>query len=458
MPTLSVIAVLFCLKAGAHVSSISAVLTSESKPFSLHAGIHGVQYFSESTSDSKFQQQAQIEGQFEDSKNFLVKAHGFAGTFSTPKSSYYGVPELYIGRALGAPENTIILGRKIENFSFLDRQQNLGLFNPYFSNDMIHYKEQGLIGLHANSRVSVFGIYGGFFPYYIPNQGPQVYEEDGEIRSSNRWAQRPPTQFRFGTQNREIIYAIRDYEIDEIVKNAGSAISIFIGKAATRPWVKASYTRKPVNQIPLSRETFGTASNFVGQVKLSPVVTYNQVQSVDFNMDSGRFKTTWSYLEDRVENQTALEDETLQFLAPLKMYGLWIATDLSDFFDRRFVTEISYAQLHDGEIKDLLADGRPSLFTFSSQRSLFKNPFRIKFESELFFVNDRPLSSAFAWTFDQLYQGTLFSGSLRYEAVAQMNINFGFDLLGVEEEQAETHFLQEQQANDRVYGGLEYVF
>ena len=40
-----------------------------------------------------------------------------------------------------------------------------------------------------------------------------------------------------------------------------------------------------------------------------------------------------------------------------------------------------------------------------------------------------------------------------------MNVKFGFDLLGVEDATTSSdNFLKTNQANDRVYAGLDYVF
>lgn len=435
------------------------------KNFSLSAQLSGVQYFSESAEDSNFQQQAEVQALYEKQGAILVKAQGLAGTFSLSKSSYFAVPEFFIGLSSAddgldavSEKRQVVLGRKIKNFSFLDQQQNLGLFNSYFTNDMIRYQQQGLVGIHTQLQFKKVGFYAGYYPVYLPNQGPQVYEEAGEIHSSNRWSQKPPSQFRFGNLDREIVYAIRDYDINEIVQNGGEGLSLFFGESSQRPLIQASYARKPVNQIPLSRDTYGTASNFIGKVNLSPVVTYSQAQAVDLNFDVNNIKSTFSYLDDRVFNKVAAEGETLQFLNPIKMYGVWVAIDISDYFQRKMEIEVSYAELKDGEIQDLLSDGRTSIFTYTSQRSLFKKPFSVKLNSELFFIKSKPLNSSFKWTYDDFYHGSLLSGSLSYQTFARLELNFGFDLLGVEKETKESHFLQDKQANDRVYGGLEYVF
>ena len=82
----------------------------------------------------------------------------------------------------------------------------------------------------------------------------------------------------------------------------------------------------------------------------------------------------------------------------------------------------------------------------------------LKLNSELFFINTIPVMSSMKWTYDSVYKGTLFTGIVSYQTLAKVKLNLGFDLLGVEEEKKETNFLQDNQANDRIYGGLEYVF
>ncbi len=435
-------------------------VTREASNLNIDFSLLGIQYLSASESDTAFQQKAQVELGYKNTyQSFDLGLNVLAGSFSLPRSSYFALPEAYLGKSSENHKNFLAVGRKIQNFSQLDQQLNLGLYNSYFSNDFIEYKTQGLVGLHTGLQNSFFGMNAGYYPYYLPNQGPQLYAENGAIRTSNRWAQRPPTQFQFGNQNREIIYTIRDYDIKDIINHSGYAVSTFLGFSDERPWVKASYSRKPISEIPLSRDTYGTVVNFSGQVKLSPVVTYSQTKSLDLNLDNSIFKTTFSYLEDQPENTVAVENETLQILEPLKIYGAWFSVDFSNWLGRSLISEVSYSEIYGGQIKDLLADGRPSLFTFSSQRTLFKKPLSFKVQTELFSIRSRPLVTSVKWTYDEFYKGSLLSGLVKYQALTKMNLNMGFDFLGVEDETANSdHFLKSNQANSRVYGGLDYAF
>ncbi len=430
------------------------------KSLTLDFSLVGISYFSSSEADSNFQQRAQLDLQFgKDFGNLGFNGSALAGSFNLPRSSYFAIPELNASVTAQLEKNILSAGRKIQTLSFIDQNLNLGEYNSYFSNDLLTYRTLGLTGLHAQMQSSIFGFIGSYCPLYFPNQGPQVYEDNGALRTANRWAQKPPTEFQFGSQNREIVYAIRDYDIKEIVNNPGYAVSTYVGLSEDRPWVQASYSRKPVNELPLSRDTFGTAANFTGQVKLSPTVLYTQIQSVDINADFSTIKMTFSYLEDHPENKIAAENETMQFLEPLKVYGIWLSTDLENFLSRRLTTEISYAEIQEGGIKDLMSDGRPSLFTFSSRRTLFKKPFSVKVQSDLALIRNKPLVTSLKWTYDTFFKGSLLMTRLQYEAFAKLNLNMGFDILGVENNKTMgENFLQSNQANDRIYAGLDYVF
>lgn len=421
--------------------------------FSLNA----LNYFSDSTADKDFQQNAEMRLGLKKNGFWSSEVDTLVGTFSEPKSAYFAVPQAYV--QTGNSKNYLAVGRKVQMASALDQQYNLGLYNSFFTNDYLRYEEQGLTGLQIQTQISKVGFRLGWHPIYLPNQGPQVREENGEIVSSNRWAQRPPKQFQFADQDKNIEYVIRDYSVSDIITNSGEVVSVYFGDDEKRPAVLLSYAHKPLNDIPLTRETYGTVLDFVGHVALSPVVTYHEVKSADLNLDASIFKSTLSYIEDRPFNKVAAEDETLQYLHPLKIYGVSLVTDLTSLFDRKFDLLLAYAEVTGGEIKDLTQDGKESVFTFSTQRTQFQQPFTVGLSADLIYLGSKPLSTELKWIYDRKFKGSVVSGNFSYETIKNLNMNIGFDVLGVENSTTtETNFLSQNKANDRVYGGLQYVF
>lgn len=296
----------------------------------------------------------------------------------------------------------------------------------------------------------------------MPNQAPQVSIENGKIESPNRWAHRPPPQFSYMDKNREIVYAIREYSVWDIMNSPGYVTSLFFSPkdmvTVARPLLRMTYAHLPINDIPLARETYGDI-NLVGQVLLSPEVTYHEVQSADLNLDINEsLQTTVSYIQDQPGNNTAKDGETLQHLEPLYVLGIRVKSDLSKQFHRRVVASIQYSEVQGGDIQDLQTNGQPGTFNFASRRTRFQKPLTLAATTD-FSMAEKLFTSELKWTYDFAERGSLLSGLLTVEAWKNFALNFGFDVLGVENNNpSEQNFLQLNQANDRVYGGLNYVF
>lgn len=419
-----------------------------------------VSYSSESPYDRQNQQSAELTLGHNQKGFVFSKSEFVLGATSERQSFYAAAPEIFVG--LGDQARSFVAtGRLKKNYSFVDSYYNLGLYNSYFTNDFIGYKEQGLTGIHAQAYNGIVGGFVGWHPLYLPNQEPQVQEENGNLVSSNRWAQRPPAQYQFADQNHPIEYVIRDYRLSEIVENQGHTASVFVGDDPQRPWLQLSYANHPVNEIPLTRDTYGSASDSVGHVHLSPVVTYHEVKSTDINFDFLNIQTSLSYVEDRVQNKVAAENEALQNLSPLQIYGVYIAANVGPWVQRQLILSIAAAEMKGGEIKDFDQNGKESIFSFSNRRMQFKAPVTLGLSTELLFIRSKPLKTQVRWTYDRTDKGSLVSAQAAYEVIPKMNIHMGADIVGVENtlpEDAPSNFLDRNQANDRIYGGLQYAF
>ena len=76
-------------------------------------------------------------------------------------------------------------------------------------------------------------------------------------------------------------------------------------------------------------------------------------------------------------------------------------------------------------------------------------------------IYNRRLTSSFKYQreFDQ--KGTLINGELNYYPTREIAVVVGADILGVDSQEAsetDSRFLNQFRANDRVYGGLSYVY
>lgn len=444
-------------------SSLRLSEVSEASRFSPSLGvqIRALNYLTDSEVDEKSQGQAEIYFGLKKDGFIFAELQGSVGSYTQAGSVYFPFPEAYV--AVGNEKtNFIAVGIKKQSLSFVDRYYHLGMFESYFTNDFIDYKQQGLAGVQFQLHKDYFGFKGGYQPLFLKNQGPEVHETEGTISSSNRWAKRPPERFEFVEgQNRRIQYQIRDYKVMDIINNQGYTASVFVGRDADRPVLQASFAHHPLNEIPLTRETYGSLSDFTGHVYLSPVVTNHEVASMDMNLDRGIFQSTFSYLQDRPLNSNPLVDETLQVLDPVKVYSIYLSLNLKDFLSRSFLISVAAAEIQGGEIKDLTLSGQESVFTFSANRSVFKKPLALGLTGEAFFLTAKPVMTSVSWTYDRELKGSLVSAKVSHETFPKLFFQAGFDLLGVENElppDAMENFLSQNQANDRYFVGAQYVF
>lgn len=431
----------------------------ENSKTEIGVNLKAISYAEASTVDSQFQQQ--IEGTINTKKNGIFFGEGSLtlGTFSEPHSVYYAFPQAYLG--YGYKNNHVAFGRKKEDLSMADSFLNLGLIQSHFTNDNIEFIEGGLIGLSGEISSNGFGMIANFMPIFIHNQGPQITVEDGKIITSNRWAPQAPSKFKFGSDYKNINYAIREYKTIDIVSNSGYMLHAYAGKNSGRPLLSATYAKKPINDIALSRDTYSDISNFEGYVFFTPVVLNHEVQAVDLNLDHENLKTTISYLADQPINKTAVDQETIQTLSPLSVISVYASLDLSYNFGKKFEAYIGAASITGGEIKELNSSGQESQITVASSRTLFVKPIRMGLKNEMFYIYNKAVETDINLTYDQELKGSLLTAKIKYSPTRNMKIHMGADLLGVENElpdDVQGNFLDQNKANDRFYAGLSYAF
>jgi hypothetical protein len=77
------------------------------------------------------------------------------------------------------------------------------------------------------------------------------------------------------------------------------------------------------------------------------------------------------------------------------------------------------------------------------------------------YIANRALSTDINYTYDTKLKGSLLSASVKYRATRNLDLKAGFDLVGVEEDNAnltQSNFLDQNKANDRFSAGVGYVF
>ena len=444
---------------GSSVLKIKTKNDSEALNASAEFDLKMISYAESSSVDSNSQQQFQAELTLRKQGTFFTDTSILIGTFSEPGSVYYAFPQAFVG--YGSQDAFVAFGRKKENLSFADSLYNFGLLQSGFSNDNIDFVEGGLTGLHTHFHSGKFGFNAAFMPLFIPNQGPQTKFEDGKNISTNRWAAAPPSIFKNGTDQKNINYAIRDYSLVDIISNSGFMLRGYFGANKARPLISATYAKKPVNEIAISRDTYQDISTSEGFVYLTPVVLNHEVQALDFNLDFENINTTLSYLADQPINVVAKTPDVIQNLSPLSIVSFYASLDLADVTRRKLKFYTALAIISGGEIRDLNTEGKESGFSVANSRTLYKKPLRFGITGEVISTRNGAIETDLAMTYDQELKGSLLSVVLKYAAMKNLKLNLGADLIGTEADLSATaqgNFLDQHKADDRFFAGVSYAF
>ncbi len=434
----------------------------------LNVSLNGQAYFESSEEAEAAEQIYQLQHKYlYEKNNQKIQTHFIFGGYTKKQFFYGAVPELYY--QVIQPDNssknpnlhvnqTYIIGRKIIESSRIDQMFNLGLMNPTLTQDFITYQQQGLTGFHQGIDSKMWGIQLGFLPLYLPNQGPSVKEINGKIEGSNRWVKKPPAQFAFNDSNKEIIYSVKYDEVSKLIFTPGALAQIRIGQMDQQLHLISTFSKRPMNEPILERETFADL-DVVGKVNLIPNVIYDDLVTTDLRYQNTNFKMAASYISDRPENKTARSFYSIQNLQPIHGYSVVAEYKLPAYKTKSILVGFGIAEFSGGEITDINDDGSENIFTFSKNRLQYKKPLQFYVRADVFSVAGRMAQADIKWLYDREQKGTLLSTQIRVPALKALNANLGFDILGTQEQKTEDYgFLQQFQANDRVYGGLEYVF
>ncbi len=381
------------------------------------------------------------------------------GTFFTVQQSHYVVHEAYVA----TPQRKSLagfLGRKKIPWNDLDQRWQLGLWQPKFAIDTLRPEDQGLTGFFANYKSSQFEFVAFATPIFIPNMGPDIREEGGSLVSDSRWYRVPGRDYEFGRRINTITYDLDIPAYEKLVLNGGAAAMVRFGNINSGPWSRVSYGYLPVNELLLKRKNFKSVSADTVDVTVSPDLTYHTLVSADFGYNfSDQSRLVASYLMDNPTEKTPDEDWSIQKLESLQAYSLAMDIAVQDLLPFPISMVLEYLKVTGGQIQDILANGQADDFTMFNHRLNFTNSLAFKVEGEVARLYRRPLVTRFRYLYDYDQRGSLLSTEVLFYPQREWALVVGGDVLGVRDENYDkSSFLNQYRANDRVYGGMSYVF
>lgn len=377
-----------------------------------------------------------------------------AGTFFSLKQSYYSVQEIYASTLLDDKAN-ISLGRKKYDWTEIDRVWSFGLWQPRYAIDALRPEDQGLAGLFFDYKQGKIQFLAFASSVFIPTVGPDIREENGQLKSDNRWYRPPSNQ----AGNIDLSYKLAVGDTWKLAQQESYALRLRLGDEELGPWMALAGGRKPINDLILQRcircVSFTSEANFI----VNPKVAHHQAFSADVGYQFENWKISASYFEDQPEILTPPADYAVQRFFPVKFYSAQMDWNVREFIGRALQLQIGYLKGVGDQIVDVESNGAPSDITLFDRRYRFSNAASFKIIGEVATVFSRPLVSKIGYIreFDQ--QGSIMSLEFQYQWDRTWSFLAGVDMLGVDDKNtAKSGFINDYRANDRAYAGTSYVF
>lgn len=381
--------------------------------------------------------------------------------YVSPGETHWLVQELYTTpQTQGLTGDLkISLGRRKSAWSVMDANWDLGVWQPYYEIDTLRPEQQGLTGAFFDFDQENFQVLGFATPLFIPNMGPVTSEKDGSLVTQSRWIQTPPKEAGLGGNVNPLNYKLSVPEAGEMILHEGYAVMARLGRPEQGPWISGSAGYKPVNQLLIARSLRNMIATHESRVVIAPQVTYHTVLALDTGYSLGSSGVTLSYLQDSPKEQRPQDGWAIQKLSPLQAFAAGIYWQVPALMTRSVVLKLDYLKARGGEVEDIVIDGTRDDLSNDQQRLKFTDAIRLRGQAELARIYHRPLLMQLSWLYDRDQRGSMLNSEFKYFPGTQWAILLGADFLGVDDDsQSAPRFLSQYRANDRVYGGMTYVF
>lgn len=389
---------------------------------------------------------------------------GQAGKSINLNYQYVAVQEAYGGSSDGQ----IVLGRKIYHWSQADEDWNLGLWQPLFQQDGLRPLSEGLTGLFYNVENSHYQVLAFATPIFIPTMSPDIAEKNGTLVSESRWFNPLPAQAPVLGHPTQLVYRLNIPDMKSLILKPGMGLRVRAGDPEMGPSAAFGVAHKPINSLFIKYDAAVLARNSAatGQIEVSPVVHMHQLYSLDFSFATEAGNLGVSFLQDvpetrlpenQINGDGFRTDNYQQDPQPVQLIALRGQSHVQlPWVDRRMDWTLLYLHAHSDSTIDVDSQGNERS-RFIPNRLMFTNA--VSGEGEVTWNSKWKSRVKYLRDFDQ--SGTLISGEIEYRPHREWALSMGFDVLGVDDEQAQandTRFLNVFRQNDRVYGGLSYVF
>lgn len=439
--------------------------------------VESLQYPTEVQNDPRLNQNLMIEGAIKGSWETGWARSGIdvhAGRSGNLNYDYFAVQEFYSEYKSSSGMFSVAFGRKLEFWNQADRDWDLGLWEPLFQHDGLRMHAQGLTGIFLGVETPQIQFLAFATPIFIPTMTPEIAERDGAIVSESRWFRSLPKSQSLVGKETQLVYDLQIPAIAELIQNPGAGARLRVGGVDAGPWASIAYSIKAVNALSYRYDAsvltpsglVATAASPKAEIELNPITHRHQILAVDVGYRSGPLSLGASVVSDepqkkqvnnRLNSKGFETDYIQQQIQAVTIVTAHVASQNEmTWFNRKLAWRLDYLRGFSKESIDLDSRGIEQS-RLISDRLQFTHAAAASVSSKIL----GRLSGTFRYLreFDQL--GSLLG--LRFEYAPQKNwmVALGGDLLSVDDPEGQavdTRFLNRYRQNDRVYGGLSYVF
>lgn len=367
---------------------------------------------------------------------------------------YISVPEAFASTL--NPNYKVRVGRHLETWSSLDDYWTLGLWQPRFRWDYLEEETQGLTGVfftyyepeaEVPVHLTLFGT-----PISIPEQSAPFDIVNGNCKTSSPWFDCPASSVIIFNQPTEIKYRLDIPPISSLVSNWGAGAALRLG-SENSTFARFSYAYKPMNQVLLAYEGRLDLSTLALPAVIHPRIVYHEIATLEGgHRFANGFRVLASITKERPIRDYTPPDWNTQEAAPAWISGILARLPVSKHTS--FEASVLHRDGGNAEDQGQFVGQVGSVF---EPRYSFHNALSATVRSSImeswipYFLS----SARFVWDHD--FDGNILSTDFRFLPQRPLRFQVGFDILG-SRATSNVDFIARYQRNDRIRGGVEYVF
>ena len=351
------------------------------------------------------------------------------------------------------------VGRKLENWSQLDNFWHLGVWQPHLRHQGFSFSAQGLTGVFGQWSGQQWKALVFASPLFLPDQGPKVEVREGQLFVRNRWFSHPVDRVRIGELSSPLAFKLIEPEISEVVFQNQVAGQFIFADGLYGNWGSMAYAYKPINQFYIGLRPIHHVSssnvNKITEIEVYPQIRYHHLATVEVGRRWHQGEVWASVIRDEPVNKDVPVLWVSQEFPPVWLFGIGASTNIKLPFFRNLHFSGSYLQRQSD-------DQKPNEFLNSnlevlSDRFIFTEALAVEMEWFRPIRSNLKISMNTRFIHSLAFSGETLSLELGVHSTRGWLTQVGAEFIGSNNPNG-SDFFNQYRANDRIYGGVGYVF